>query len=519
MTSANATPQFTPPAAAQALPHPALALLARYSAVFRAAWAARAELAGPQRLADERAFLPAALALQETPPHPAPRRVAIAICALFSIVLAWACIGEVDIVAVAPGRLVVHEHSKTVQPLETAVVTAIHVHDGDRVEAGQLLVELDATAPQADAASVEEQQRHASAELQRAEALLRDSAAIERGGARTGRPAPEQAREPTLEPIAAPAQRTAPADPQLQAERLDLQARLARLDAELRRREAELATAAAQRAKLAATLPLAQQRERDFQHLSDQGFIAQHAGQDRSRERVELERDLATAEARWAEVQASLAESRQTRSAYLAELRKTQQERAGKARLELAQLGQAGRKAAQRSRLTQLTAPVAGTVQQLTVHTPGGVVTPAQALLVIVPNDAPLVAEVQIDNKDIGFVRAGQHAEVKLETFNFTRYGTVPATVQWVAADAVAAGQRGDSVGAPLPTGPSAQLGQAVFAARLQLQRSDLDIDGKRVRLGAGLNVTAEVKTGTRRVIEYLLSPIQQQVREILGER
>ncbi|WP_083772745.1 biotin/lipoyl-binding protein [Leptothrix cholodnii] len=231
------------PASAQQLPHPWLALLGRYGAVLNAAWAARKELAGPKRLADERAFLPAALALQESPPHPAPGRAAIAICALFVIAIAWACLGEIDVVAVAPGRLVVHERSKIIQPLESAVVTAIHVHDGDSIEAGQLLVELDATAPQADAVSVEEQRRHAQAELLRAEALLRESAAIERGAAAGERVS---------------SQRGQAADLQLEAERQDLQARLARLEADIRRREAELVTAGAQRAKLQATLPLAQ---------------------------------------------------------------------------------------------------------------------------------------------------------------------------------------------------------------------------------------------------------------------
>jgi hemolysin D len=451
-----------------------LGLLARYGAVLRAAWAARAELAGPQRLADERAFLPAALALQETPPHPAPRRAAIAICALFVIAIGWACLGEIDIVAVAPGRLVVVEHSKTIQPLEAAVVTAIHVHDGDRVEAGQLLIELDPTAPQADAVSVEEQRRNAEAERLRTEALLRETAQKESGGsATTALPSMAGHRVP---------------DPQLDAERQDIQAKLARMEADIHRRETELATANAQRAKLQATLPLAQQRERDIQGLSDQGFMAQHAGQDRVRERVELERDLATAEARVAETQAGLAEGHQAKTAYLAETRRSLQERATKARLELGQLGQAGRKAAQRSSQTRLIAPVAGTVQQLAVNTTGGVVTPAQILMVIVPTDAPLVAEVQIDNKDIGFVQAGQQAEIKLEAFNFTKYGTLPAEVQWVAADAVSAGQRSDiSTGATLQAGGAAQTGQAVFPARLQPLRSDLNIDGKLVKLGAGL--------------------------------
>lgn len=102
------------------LPHPVFALLARYRAIFGAVWAARHELAGPARLADERAFLPAALSLQETPPHPAPGRTALLICALFSLALTWACFGELDVVAVSTGRIVVSDNSKLVPPLWAA---------------------------------------------------------------------------------------------------------------------------------------------------------------------------------------------------------------------------------------------------------------------------------------------------------------------------------------------------------------------------------------------------------------
>ena len=107
---------------AQALRHPALELLGRYRAILQAAWQARHDLVGPKRLADEVAFLPAALSLQETPLHPAPRRVAIAICALFAGALVWSILGEIDIVAVAAGRIVVSERTKIIQPLETSVV-------------------------------------------------------------------------------------------------------------------------------------------------------------------------------------------------------------------------------------------------------------------------------------------------------------------------------------------------------------------------------------------------------------
>jgi hemolysin D len=130
--------------------HPVIELLARYRVIFGAVWAARHELAGPKRRADEAAFLPAALSLQET--HPAPRRVALVVCTLFVVALVWAIVGKIDIVAVAPGRIVVSERTKTLQPLEASVVKRVLVKDGDVVQAGQVLVELDATNAAADGA-------------------------------------------------------------------------------------------------------------------------------------------------------------------------------------------------------------------------------------------------------------------------------------------------------------------------------------------------------------------------------
>jgi hemolysin D len=460
--------------------HPALELLGRYRAVAQAAWQARHELAGPKRLADEAAFLPAALSLQETPVHPAPRRAMWVIMTLFVVALAWACLGKVDIVAVAQGRIVVSDRTKVVQPLEAAVVKAVHVRDGDKVEAGQLLVELDATAATADRQSVEQLTQAASDELWRTQALL---AALKSGRAPAGAP-------------------RAPLQVQTSAEWADIAGRAARMDAEVARRQAELATVESGIAKLQATLPLARQREADLQALAAQGFVSGHAGQDRTRERIELERDLETQRARRAESLAAVQESVQARAALRAETERALNDRLAKATLEIAQLRQEEAKTVQRKQLTQLVAPVAGTVQQLAVHTEGGVVTPAQALMVIVPDDAEVTAEVVIENKDVGFLRVGQAVEVKLETFPFTRYGTVPALVKRVSVDAVNDEQRG-----------------AIFPATLSLLRGSIDVDGRLLALTPGMNVTGEVKTGRRRLIDYVVSPIKATADKSLEER
>ena len=470
--------------------HPFIELLGRYRAIFKAAWEHRDELAGPKRMLDERAFLPAALALQETPPHPAPHRVIIIICSLFAIALLWACFGQIDIVAVAQGRVVVGQRSKTIQPLEISVVKAIHVKDGNKVSAGDLLIELDGTLTAADSARVGEERNAASSEALRSQALL---AALSHSGV------------PGLSPHSlqgfTPADR-ASAQTQLQSEWADISAKLAKFAAETARRRAEIATAEQLVAKLQTTLPLAQQREKDFQALSAQGFVTNHAGQDRTRERIELERDLATAQARLQEAKAALTETEQGLNAYRAETLRTLKDREAQAGLKTRQLAEEGTKADKRNALTKLTAPVAGTVQQLAVHTAGGVVTPAQVLLVLVPDDADVTAEVVLENKDVGFVSHGQDATIKLETFPYTRYGTVQAQVQSITADAVQDEKRG-----------------AIFPATLVLNQSAIDVDGKRIKLAPGMNLTAEIKTGKRRVIDYLLSPVQHHADESLRER
>ncbi len=474
--------------------HPVVDLLGRYRAVFAAAWSARRELAGPKRLSDEAAFLPAALSLQETPVHPAPRRAALAVCLFFVIALLWAMFGQIDIVAVAPGRIVVSERTKTLQPLETTVVKRVLVKDGDVVQAGQVLVELDATIARADQTSVQEQLGAALSEEHRTTALL---VAVRAGktpslplplgeGGGEGHGDAQQARATT----------------RLLAEWHDITAKLAKLAAERASRQAELATVREVITKLETTLPIALQREADFKNLTEQGFMSSHAGQDRTRERIELQSDLATQRARLSEAQAALSEADQGRAAYLAETLRTLSDRQAEAALQRRQLLQEQSKTEQRSRLTQLTAAVAGRVQQVAVHTEGGVVTPAQVLMVIVPSDAEVTAEVVIDNKDIGFVNAGQTAAIKLETFPFTRYGTVEATVRSVPSDAVNDEKRG-----------------AIFPATLTLGQAAIDVDGKRVNLSPGMNVTAEIKTGHRRVIDYLLSPVQRGANESLKER
>jgi hemolysin D len=161
-------------------------------------------------------------------------------------------------------------------------------------------------------------------------------------------------------------------------------------------------------------------------------------------------------------------------------------------------------------------------VQQLAVHTVGGVVTPAQALMVIVPADSRLEIEAMVSNRDIGFVHVGEPAEVKIDTFNFTRYGLLHGEVVNISEDAIARDKpqdKNDGSGSG-PSDSSEPKGQElVYAARISLERTSMEIEEKTVNLGPGMAVTVEIKTGQRRVIEYLLSPLLRAKQAALRER
>lgn len=458
-------------------------LLGRYAQVFSLAWRERKRLDGVVRAREEVAFLPAALALQETPVHPAPRIAMGLILAFAVIALVWAIFGRIDIVATAQGRLIPDSRSKVVQPMETAVVAAIHVRDGQTVRAGELLIELDATQTTADTTRIKEELESVTAEAARAEALL---VAIQAGQLRGGASAGQSSAERRL----------------LEGEWLAYSSRLAQIEAEIERRRAELQSSSETLSKLRETLPLIRARAEDFQRLQHDNFVSRHALLEKQQAAIEAGRDLAAQEAKSRELSAALLEGERQRAALVAETRRATLEKRREAQTRAGALAQEWAKAGNRGERMRLTAPVAGTVQQLAVHTVGGVVTPAQALLVVVPEDNPLEVEAFLENKDIGFVRAGQTVEVKVETFPFTKYGAIEGQVTQVSGDAIQDEQRG-----------------LIYAARIKLARTTLEVDGRTVHLTPGMAVTAEVKTGRRRVVEYFLSPLLQYGQESLRER
>jgi hemolysin D len=186
----------------------------------------------------------------------------------------------------------------------------------------------------------------------------------------------------------------------------------------------------------------------------------------------------------------------------VADMRQQTLESLRQASEQVAQLTPQVAKTQQRNTLMQLRAPVDGSVQQLAVHTVGGVVTPAQPLLAVVPSEESLEVEATVLNKDIGFVHAGQPVTVKVESFPYTRYGYLEGIVESISHDAAQDEKMG-----------------LIFPARIRLKHAHLNIDGVRVAMTPGMSLSVEIKTGKRRVIDYLISPLRTNVGEALREK
>ncbi len=407
--------------------------------------------------------------------------------------LLWAVFGRIDVVATAVGKIIPSDRTKVIQPMETAVVKAIYVRDGQSVQAGQLLIELDATTATADSERLRNEALSARLEALRAQAML---SAMANGK-------PPQLDVSTSKAIGnVDAARMLAEQGQVSSQYQEYEARQLQLQSEIARHKAEFHTTQEQVTKLEQTAPIARQRAQDYQKLAKENFISKYGYLEREQARIEQEQDLAASRAKLLEVTAAQLEAERQQATLAAETRRQLLDQLNLATQKAASLEQELVKAEQRSRLMHLTAPVAGTVQQLAINTVGGVVTPAQPLMAIVPGENVLEVEAMLPNKDIGFVNPGQDAEVKVETFPFTRYGTLRGKITQVSSDAI----------------QDEKLG-LIYSTRVKLARDTLRVENKMVRLSPGMAVTVEVKTGTRRVIEYFLSPLLQYGSESLRER
>jgi len=460
------------------------------------------------RRAQELAFLPAALEIVESPPSPIGRAIGATIVLLFGAALAWTSSGKIDIVASAPGKVVSSGRSKVIQPFEAGVVRAIHVQDGQMVRAGDVLIELD---PTLNAAERDHLRDDLIAEQLN---VARLRAALESGERDTADFTPAAGSDPVL--VATQRQL-------LQHQLTEHRAKVASLTRQAAQKQAERDTIAATIHKLETLIPVVQHRVDIRQTLMEKEIGSKLTYYETLQLLVEQQEELRVQQNRLREAEEAVAAIHETRAQAVAEFNRSLTDELAKNEQKVRGLTQDLIKAQQRTKLQQLTSPVDGIVQQIAVHTIGGVVTPAQSLLVIVPNDSRLEIEAMISNRDIGFVRPGQGAEVKIDTFNFTRYGLLHGQVVSVSQDAIVRDKPQErATAAALGTGheTSEPVGQELnYSARIALNNTRMQVEDHMVNLSPGMAVTVEIKTGSRTILGYLLSPLRRYRQEALRER
>lgn len=434
----------------------------------------------------EESFTPAYLEIQKRPPAPLARVMVFVLMGVILAAVAWSAFAQFDVVVTAPGKVVPSGRVKLVQPLEPGIVKAIHVRDGQTVKAGQVLIELDPTTTQADRNRLARDVMEAGLEVQR---LISQSKGANRIWNIPANADPSLVRTQTL---------------LLQSRLAENSQRIASLDQEIARRMAEKAGVEASIKKISASLPLLEKRLSMKEELVKEEYISEMAAIDNRMEVSNQQNDLIVQKAKLNECNAAVSAAKKNRIQAEAEFKSRTLAELAEAQKKFETASQDLIKAEQRTQQQQLTAPSDGVVQQLAVHTVGGVVTAAQPLLTIVPEGTTYEVEAQVLNKDIGFIKPGQDVVVKFDAFEYTKYGYLNGKLEWVGTDAV----------------QDQKLG-LIYPVRINVSGTELPskIEGKRPSIGAGMTITADISVTKRKAYEYFLGPLLRYKNEAMRER
>jgi membrane fusion protein, hemolysin D len=456
------------------------------------AWAERSKLGDNKVTHTEREFLPAALGIQETPPSPTGRVLTWSLMLLFSIAVTWACFGEVDIVSVAEGKIIPSGQVKQIQPLEKGVVKIIYVTEGQMVKKGEPLIELDQTITFADQKRLGQELTYTEGVIQRQTLFV------------------SLLKTPDQPINFNDIDERASGGSHLDNEQIQLlwqewqsfKAGRAALLAEKSERAAEKRASIQRIKQLEQTLPFVTKRAEAVKGLHKKHMAAETVWMELEERRIEQVQSLAVEQATQDQLASAIQRVSEQLSALEAQVASETLSSISEYHRQQQNLIQELDKAKDLNRRQILHAPISGKVQQLAIHTIGGVVTPAQPLMLLVPTDVELEVEAWLENKDIGFVEVGQSAEIKVNTFPFTKYGIIEGMVVDVTQDAVVDEQE-----------------QFRYRMRVGMAKSTIQVANKRVDLIPGMAVSAEVKTGKRRLIEYVMAPLIRYKQESVRER
>ena len=445
---------------------------------------------------DYRAFSPPLLRLQEASPNPLGRKVLWLLAGMLALLILWALIGKLDIVAVAEGKLIPLSYLKIVQPADAGIVKEILVGEGETVHAGQVLMRMDTLITEADAKSI-------AADYQRKRLSLRRIDA-------------ELAGKPFATVAGDPAALAGEVSAQYRANRNALDAALAEERSRLVKAKAELASAQQVQSKLDEVLPHYRAQDKAFEKLVKDGFAGSLMASDKQRERIEKEQELKAQVHLIDSARASIAQSEKKLAQIESDYRRQLYSERNDIQGAFDKLAQEVAKQTHRQDLLELRATQESVVKDLATHSVGTVVQPGTVLLTLVPKEETLRAEVWVSNEDIGFVRQGQPVKLKFAAFPFQKYGMVEGTVAHVSADSADANTGSGTSPNDKAPGKNQPL---LYKALVTLKAMQLEMDGRQFLLSAGMQSNAEILLGTRTVAEYLLSPLRKAWHEAGRER
>ena len=435
----------------------------------------------------ETEFLPAILEVTETPPSPTGRLVMWSILLLVVVALAWSYLGHINEVAVAAGKVIPSGQIKTVQVKNKGIVKEINVEEGQQVQEGDVLVVLDPTTTSADYDSLRKRAAYYKLDIQRLTAELTQQPFV-----------PEE--DPDLEPHDLAAEMAL-----YQSRTSDYQTQRQSREDVIAQRIARLQATQASYEKYAQVLEIAQEKEARLEELSEQNAISQFQLLEQQRETIEYAKNAQAELDSINSIRAEIAEAQQNLANVDASYHKDIMTALVEAKKEYYAVTESIKKAEEDSRMAIIYAPITGRVYNLNIHTLGGIVTDAQPLMQIVPEDAKLEFEVYADNKDIGFIKVGQEAEVKFDTYNFQKFGMYKAEVQEISADAV--------------NEPNNPQQDKKFKLILDPTSNDINVYGQPAKIEVGMSISAEIKIKEKRIIDFFLDPFRRYTSEALRER
>ena len=433
---------------------------------------------------EDKEFLPPAVEILETPPSPMGRMLVWSVLALFVLVILWSFIGEIDEVVVARGKVIPIGYTKVLQSEDKGIVKRILVQEGQKVKQGELLMELDRTMSESDLNALKKEIAYYAIYIRRILAELENKHFVPGAG---GEADPgDFSRQMSL----------------YNSRQSEKTARLEFYDAQIRQKEDSVRVAESSLEKYRQLLAIAREREQNLKEIVEEGAISKYTYLEYKGKRIELEQNVSINLSELSAAKAEASAARQQKAQYMAEWNRQLQEELISCRKQYNTLKESERKAELKNKLIEIKSPVDGAVHKLDIHTVGAVVQEAQGLMQVVPEGTPMEVEAWMENKDIGFVRTDMPVEIKVDTFNFQKFGTIKGKVREVSPDSIEDKDRG-----PL------------YRVMVSLEEEKLHMDNKDLQIYPGMTVSAEIKTRKKRIIDFFLEPFQTYKNEALRER